>query len=88
MEDFNNKLSVKLEDGTKATISIMDIIDSNVYGKTFIIYYVNGNTDSLFASILNENDTNFTLDAITNKEEIDYINKEIDRVVAEINKEE
>lgn len=87
-EEFNNKLNVALSDGTPVTISVMDIIDSNVYGKTFVIYYVSNKTDVLFASILNETDEGYSLDPITKKEEIDYINKEIDRVSVEIKKEE
>lgn len=88
MEEFNNKLVVSLEDGTKAIISVMNIIDSKVYNKTFVIYYVNDNTNALFASILNEKDDSYSLDAITDRNEIDYINKEIDRVVSEVEKED
>ena len=87
-ENFNNKLEVELSDGTKAVIGVLDIIDSAVYAKTFIIYYINGNTDSVFASILNEKDDSYSLDAITNKDEIDYINGEIDRVVASVEEED
>lgn len=86
--EFNNKLEMTLEDGTKATVGVLDIIDSNVYGKTFVIYYVNGDTEHIFGSILNEGDTKFSFEAITNKDEIDYINAEIDRVIQEVNNEE
>lgn len=79
MED--NKLKVTIEDGSEVTVNVLDIIDSLEFNKTFIIYTVNDNNENIFASILNETETTFSLDTITNKNEIDYINKEIDRVV-------
>ncbi len=79
MED--NKLKVTIEDGSEVTVNVLDIIDSLEFNKTFIIYTVNDNKENIFASILNETETSFSLDTITNKNEIDYINKEIDRVV-------
>ena len=79
MED--NKLKVTIEDGSEVTVNVLDIIDSLEFNKTFIIYTVNDNNENILASILNETETTFSLDTITNKNEIDYINKEIDRVV-------
>lgn len=79
MED--NKLKVTIEDGSEVTVNVLDIIDSLEFNKTFIIYTVNDNDENIFASILNETETTFSLDTITDNKEIDYINKEIDRVV-------
>lgn len=79
MED--NKLKVTIEDGSEVTVNVLDIIDSLEFNKTFIIYTVNDNNENIFASILNETETTFSLDTITDKKEIDYINSEIDRVV-------
>ncbi len=79
MED--NKLKVTIEDGSEVTVNVLDIIDSLEFNKTFIIYTVNDNNENIFASILNETETTFSLDTITDKREIDYINSEIDRVV-------
>lgn len=81
MED--NKLKVTIEDGSEVTVNVIDIIDSIQFNKTFIIYTVNDNEESIFASILNETETTFSLDTITDSNEIDYINKEIDRVIEE-----
>ena len=86
--EFNNNIEMTLWDDTKDTVGFLDIIDSNVYVKTFVIYYVNGDTEHIFGSILNEGDTKFSFEAITNKDEIDYINAEIDRVIQEVNNEE
>ena len=43
MED--NKLTITIEDGTNVTINVLDIIESNVFNKTFITYadYGKGN---------------------------------------------
>lgn len=83
MEDkFDNKLTISLEDGTKAIIEVLDIIDSNIYDKTFIIYKFENDEDNIFASILNEQEKSYSLDTITNQDEINYINSEIDRVSA------
>ena len=79
MED--NKLKVTIEDESEVTVNVLDIIDSLEFNKTFIIYTVNDNNENIFASILNETETTFSLDTITDKREIDYINSEIDRVV-------
>lgn len=79
MED--NKLKVTIEDGTTVDVNVLDIVDSLEFNKTFIIYTVNDNNENIFASILNETETTFSLDTITDKREIDYINSEIDRVV-------
>ena len=79
MED--NKLKVTIEDGSEVTVNVLDIIDSLEFNKTFIIYTINDNNENIFASILNETETTFSLDTITDKKEIDYINSEIDRVV-------
>ena len=79
MED--NKLKVTIEDGSEVTVNVLDIIDSLEFNKTFIIYTVNDNNENIFASILNETETTFSLDTITDKRAIDYINSEIDRVV-------
>ena len=79
MED--NKLEVTIEDGSEVTVNVLDIIDSLEFNKTFIIYTVNDNNENIFASIINETETTFSLDTITDKREIDYINSEIDRVV-------
>ena len=84
MDDvMENKLKITVEDGTQAVINVLDIIDSYVYDKTFMIYTFDDKNNTIFASILNEDDTSYSLDAITNQEEIDYINSEIDRVASE-----
>ncbi len=75
-----NSLTIKVEDGRMANINVLDIIDSSVFGKTYIIYTFEGEEKTVFASILNEKETSFSLDPITSKEEIAYINSEIDRV--------
>lgn len=84
MEDVDNKLKVTIEDGTEVTINVLDVLDSLEFNKTFIIYTVNNEEDTIFSSILNETDTSYSLDTITDQKELDYINNEIDRVVSEL----
>jgi len=79
----NNKLVVTAENGQDVTINVLDIIDSEEFDKTFMIYNIEGNNEAIFASILNEKEDTFSLDTITNQKEIDFINKEIDRVIDE-----
>lgn len=79
----NNKLVVTAENGQDVTINVLDIIDSEEFDKTFMIYNIDGNNEAIFASILNEKEDTFSLDTITNQKEIDFINKEIDRVIDE-----
>lgn len=80
-ENLGNKLKITIDTGEEVTIDVLDIIDSFAFNKTFIIYNLEGQKDSVYASILNEDDTSYSLDTITDPEEIEYINSEIDRVV-------
>ncbi len=87
MEEVNNKLEVTIEDGTIVTVNVLDFVDSLEFGKTFIIYTVNNESDTIFASILNETEDSYSLDTITDQKELDFINNEIDRVVSEVSEE-
>ena len=85
MEDkMDNKLTITIEDGTTAVINVLDIIDSYVYDKTFMIYTFDNENQTIFASVLNEGDTSYSLDTITSQDEINYINSEINRVASEV----
>lgn len=84
MNSDNNKLKVTIEDGTTVDVNVLDIVDSLEFNKTFIIYTINKEEDTIFSSILNETETTFSLDTITDQKEIDFINNEIDRVVSEL----
>ena len=87
MEDVSNKLEVTIEDGTTATVNVLDFVDSLEFGKTYIIYTINDQSDTVFASILNETEDSYSLDTITDQKELDFINNEIDRVVSELSEE-
>lgn len=87
MEDVSNKLEVTIEDGTTVSVNVLDFVDSLEFGKTYIIYTVNDQSDTIFASILNETEDSYSLDTITDQKELDFINNEIDRVVSELNEE-
>ena len=83
MNEENNKLVVTAENGQDVTINVLDIIDSEEFNKTFMIYNIDGNNEAIFASILNEKEDTFSLDTITDSKEIDFVNHEIDRVINE-----
>ncbi|MBR2139019.1 MAG: hypothetical protein IJ966_07000 [Bacilli bacterium] len=87
-EEFNNKLEVTIEDGTTVTVNVLDIVDSLEFNKTYVIYTVNEEETTIFASILNEDEDSYTLETIINQREIDFIDKEIDRVVEELSEGE
>lgn len=87
MDNEDNTLQITIEDGSKVTVHVLDIIESDEFNKDFIIYTVNDNSNTLFASILNEGEQTYSLDTITDQKELDYINKEIDRVVSELSEE-
>lgn len=74
-EGYDNKLTLKTEDGSDISISVIDIIDSEEFDKTFIIYTLQDNNTNVFASILKENDLAYSLDTITNAKELDFVNE-------------
>jgi hypothetical protein len=77
-EVFDNKLTLKNEYGADVSINVFDIVDSEEFDKTFILYTIHGGDENtVFASILNEKELEYSLDTIISPEEIDYINKEI-----------
>lgn len=82
-DKMDNKLKITVEDGSEAVVNVLDIIDSYVYDKTFMIYTFDNENHKIYASILNESDTSYSLDPITSQEELNYINSEIDRVANE-----
>ena len=81
-KEFDNTLTVKIENGGMITIQVLDIIDENPFNKSFIISNVPGN-DSIFASILNEGETEYSLDTIEDTKELEYINALIDKAIEE-----
>ena len=83
MEDFNRQLKLTDENGVPVTINVLDIIDENPYNKEFIIYTLEGDDETVFASILNEREDSYSLDTIEKNEEIDYINTYLDNLEKE-----
>ena len=84
MEEFDTKLTLKSETGANVTIDILDIIDSYEFNKTFIIYtLVGGDSATVLASILNENDFEYSLDTITSQAEINYIDEHVKMFMVE-----
>lgn len=84
METMDNKLTITIETGEKKTINVLDIIDSYTFNKTFMIFNLEDDSSRLFAGILNEKETSYSVDPVTDSTELEYLNKEIERVINEI----
>ena len=82
-EKFDNSLVVTLENGHKLNIRVLDIIDSEKFNKSFILYTIDDDNENIFSSILEENEESYTLKTIDSKEEMDFINSEIDKEVSD-----
>ena len=82
-QEFDNKLLVTVEGGRQSEISVIDIIESEEFDKEFILYTLENDSETVYASILNEDDNSFSLDTITDPKEIEFINMEIDRLANE-----
>ena len=55
-EVFDNKLTLKNENGVDVSINVFDIVDSEEFDKTFIIYSLVDDSNVLYASILKEDE--------------------------------
>ena len=63
-EVFDNKLTLKNEYGADVSINVFDIVDSEEFDKTFIIYSLVDDSNVLYASILKEDELSFSLNTI------------------------
>lgn len=82
-----NQMNVTVETGEQKLANVYDIIDSHAHGKSFIIYNFDDEPERLYGSILNESEDGVTFEAITNPEEKQYIEAEIQRVAHELENE-
>ena len=72
-EEFDNTLTLKNEMGIDVTINVFDIVDSDEFDKTFIIYTLDGDKNVLYASILNEEELTYSLDTIIDEKEVSFV---------------
>ena len=77
---FDYTLNVHLSDDSNATINVLDIVESFVYKKKFIIYTFEGENKTIFASIIKDYGDFVNLEKIKSEDEINFINNEINRV--------
>ena len=74
MDDvLDSKLTIKNENGEKVVINVFDIVDSDEFDKTFIIYSLENDSNTLYASVLKEDDLSFSLNTIMEEKEINYV---------------
>lgn len=80
MED--RKLTVNLN-GNDVDIEVIDMIENKDNGKKYIIYSAAGYDDDFFISILEEDETSFTLKEITDEAEFKMVEDYLASVMAE-----
>ncbi len=81
MDLEDTKLTVSLN-GKDVTIDVLDIIESSEFNKEYIVYTIDGlDQSNIFASILNEQETTYSLDTIESEEELNFVNSKIKEIV-------
>lgn len=82
----SNKLTVKLNN-KDITIDVIDIVTNpKIENREYMVYTIDGlDKDEIFASILNESETSYSLDTIENEEELNFINTYIRDVINTVN---
>lgn len=74
MDDvLDSKLTIKNENGENVVINVFDIVDSDEFEKTFIIYSLENDSNTLYASVLKEDELSFSLNTIMEEKEINYV---------------
>lgn len=69
-----NILTVNSENGKKIKLNVIDIIAIEELNKEYIIYTIEGeNSDNIYASILIEDETTYTIKTIENDEEWEIV---------------
>ena len=73
---MNNILKVKIENGNDIDVNVLDIVLGNYKGfnKQYIVYSILG-SENVMISILNEDESSFSLDAIEDDQEFEYVSK-------------
>ena len=78
-----NILTVNSENGKKVKLNVIDIIAIEELNKEYIIYTIEGdNSDNIYASILIEDETTYTIKTIENDEEWEIVQNIINEMSA------
>ncbi len=78
-----NILTVNSENGKKIKLNVIDIIAIEELNKEYIIYTIVGdNSDNIYASILIEDETTYTIKTIENDEEWEIVQNIINEMSA------
>lgn len=81
----NNKLTVNVEGGNRIVINVYDILERPDINKKYIIYDIDeSENDNIYISILEEDETSFTLKTIEDQNEL----KEVEDYLIEVNSED
>lgn len=73
---MDNILRVTMNNGEEIEITVLDIIKTNFNNidKEYIIYTIPG-SEEVVVSILNENETSYSIDTIEDESEFKYVEK-------------
>ena len=78
----NNILKLKTENGNFIEIEVYDIINNEENNKDYIVYSIKGK-EGAFISILNQNETSYSLDTIEDANEFkeieDYLEQKLNK---------
>lgn len=78
-----NILTVNSENGKKIKLNVIDIIAIEELNKEYIIYTIVGdNSDNIYASILIEDETTYTIKTIENDEEWEIVQNIVNEMSA------
>lgn len=81
--DESNILTIYNKDNQELNVEVLDIFYSEEFKKEYIIYMVVGDEQSVYASILIENNNSYNFVSIEDDKEYEYVNKKIDELVLE-----
>lgn len=68
----DNFIKVKTEDGNDIILEVLDMANDVNTNKTYIVYRLLNN-DDIFISILNENESSFSIDTIDDVDEFNAV---------------
>ena len=81
---MDNILRVTMNNGEEIEITVLDIIKTNFNNidKEYIIYTIPG-SEEVVVSILNENETSYSIDTIEDESEFKYVEKFLSELTKE-----
>lgn len=73
IDDDLIKLEVKDEDGKEVVLYVINIFSDTPYNKEYIVYKIS-NDESIYASLLSKQGSDYKIEQIISEEELFYVN--------------